>query len=268
MKTLPKIPVLLITTNMMCSFIRADFNLAKTTEIIGSCEESHLSLDLSGADFIEAQTIGQNLQVNTTVEHLDLSDQYMNGECASVIMSALKDNNTITCINLSDNLIDFISYDYNPTARKNKTLKTIILTNNLLTGDSAQSIAKMMLANEALEEIYIAENHIGEEMLRKIARVVSLQIKGSGKEWRYDAIEGKLLKVTSSDEKTESKKVVKQEVRNTTEDFDDDDIPNRKYKKPGTKKQKWREKKFLAEPSSFSEEEKTESDSSSVEGEY
>ena len=262
---------------MMCSFIRADFDLAEAIAAIESCEGPRLSLDLSGANLTEAQIIGQELQVNTTIEYLDLSKSSMNRGCAYAIMNALKDNKTITYLDLSDNLMDdstpcstgdFTSYVFDPTAEKNKTLKTIDLSNNLLTNNSAQSIAKMILANEALEEIYVGGNYFSENKLQKITYVVSDTIKGSGKEWRYDAIEGKLLKVTSSDEKTESKKVVKQEVRNTTEDFDDDDIPNRKYKKPGTKKQKWREEKFLAEPSSFSEEEKTESDSSSVEGEY
>ena len=266
MKTLPKIPVLLIITNMMCGFIHADFDLAKIIKTIGSCEGPRLSLDLSGDkfDLIVAQIIGQNLQFNTTIEHLDLSNNGMNGECASAIMNALKDNPTITCLDLSNNLIDSISYKFDSTAEQNKALKTIILTNNLLKNDSAQSMAKMILANEALEEIYVGGNYFSENKLQQITYVVSDKIKESGKKWRYDAIEEKLLKVTASDEKTELRKVVTKEVRTPIEYFDEDDIPNWKHRRQETEKQKWRKKKTLAEPSSVSEEEKTESDSSST----
>lgn len=291
MKTLPKIPVLLIVANTICSFIRAD--LAEAIEAIRINKDPEFRLETwEGFDLTDAQIVGQNLRFNTTIEHLDLSKNDINGECAfaiantlkdnttityldlsnncitgecaSAIMNTLKNNTTITYLDLSDNLIDTISYEFKPGTEKNKTLKTIVLSDNLLNNDCARSIAEIILANEALEEIYIGGNSFGEIKLHEITYVVSNQPRKSW--WMYDKTEQKLLLANSEESKIAAQKahaeLIAYKKRKEAEKRSHRIGKNSDGKQ--TKGPKWRKKKTLAEPFSVSEEEKTESDSSST----
>ncbi|MGX8716580.1 MAG: hypothetical protein ACSW8C_01155 [bacterium] len=258
-----------MATNMMCSFTQAD--LEEAIEAIRISKEPVLRLETwEGFDPTDAEVIGQNLQFNTTVKFLDLSNNNMYGKCASAIMNALKNNKTITCIDLSNNLIDSISYDFDPTAEKNKTLKTIILTGNVLTNDCAKSMAKMILANEALEEIYIEGNHIGEKKLCRIACCVSIELRKSW--WLYDKNKKKLLLANSEELEAAAKKAC-EELKEAGKQKAAEKFSRHKPKNSDGKQEEQgsKEPKYFnafTKSSSFSEGEQTESDSSSVEGEY
>ena len=256
MKTLPKIPALLIATNMICCFIRADFD--EVLESILICEEPIFSLDLSGnkLGLETAQNIEENLRLNWKIKQLNLSNQEMDSDSAVAMIEALKNNNTIEELNLSQNNINFISESKNCKESKeaqkhpNKTLKILNLSENPLDSSLLGRILYIMSEFMVLEEINLQGTGIEEERMKQIITSNVAEYLELSSVWRVK--DGKFIRTAPS-------------IKTSSPCFADDDTPDWKYQKPGTKKQKWREGKTLIEPSSVSEEEKTENDSSSIE---
>lgn len=234
MKRHSELLALLVTINTLCVFAKAD--LAEALDLIGSIKERHMTV----ADF---------------------SSHGLDSDDAIFALEALRNDETITKLDLSNNFISFVSQsgtlqttEENP----NRTLKTLILANNILDTNRFGRILQIMSEFEALEEIDLQGTLISERRMRDISNAAKKLINQN---WTVE--NDKLLKLKPGE--ADIPQIEETSLSSRTESSDEDDNPNWKHKKQG-KKQKWREKKTLAEP--FSEEEQTESDSSSVEGEY
>lgn len=186
MEKLPKLPALLIIASTLCTFVGADLPPG-TLELIKNNEVGELDLSEQGLNSEDAQKIGEALRHNTSLTNLDLSRNEIDVEGATCIMEALGSNTSLTHLKLNENAI--ICGDEADATRllipltKNKTLKTLDLSQNILGGFCVNVILQIADENESLGFIDLSGNSIGNRHAKRM--VLKL-----GRKWICDTRNG------------------------------------------------------------------------------
>jgi hypothetical protein len=118
-----------------------------------------------------AATFGNALAINTVLEHLNLSGNFIRDAAAQVIaINGLSFNASLVYLNLADNCVGsngaralFASIE-----TANRTLRSLILTNNLVMNDAVAGLFAMLQANAVVEEVDLRGNLIHADHLSEI----------------------------------------------------------------------------------------------------
>jgi Leucine Rich repeat len=109
------------------------------------------------------------------LSEIDLHMQDFSKDDALKIAKALKNNTSITALNLSDiYLEDTITSIITDSLTENTSVKTLNLSKNKITDKGAKAIANLIKANTAITTIDLAENNIGSRGAQDIAEAIAL----------------------------------------------------------------------------------------------
>ena len=153
MEALSKTRVLLITANILCSFCQAD-PAEEALQLVNSGEKvvDLSNWDLGSIDVI--RRLEEALKKNTAAETLNLSDNNIDDEGASIIMDALL---------------------YSETNMPDKNLKVLILTNNFLTNSCKEKVIDVMVKCSKLSCLDLRGNFIGQHFIEDVLKTTRKQ---------------------------------------------------------------------------------------------
>ena len=125
-----------------------------------------------GKDNSNIEHLKNFLKDNNTITKLNLSNNQIGPEGAIAIAAALKDNKTITTLGLHNNQIGPEGAIAIATALKDKAITGLYLGNNQIGDEGAIAIAAALKDNKAITKLGLLNNQIGPEGAKAIAAVL------------------------------------------------------------------------------------------------
>ena len=111
----------------------------------------------------------QAVEVNTTLQNLDISYNAISDDGVLFISNCLKINHTLRKLNVSGNDIgDEGIMKFSDAICVNKTLKDLNMSRNRITDEGANELSKAIQVNKTLEELNISKNCISKEGVMRI----------------------------------------------------------------------------------------------------
>ena len=142
--------------------------------LVNNCTIKELTLREAGCGNEGAKAVASILKENSTIEVVDLSENYIIGvEGAKVIAEALKQNASLQKLYLSSNSIGAEGAKAIAEALKeNRSLQKLNLQCINIGDQGAKAIAEALKENPSLRELYIGWNNIGDQGAKAIAEAL------------------------------------------------------------------------------------------------
>ena len=134
-----------------------------------------ISMKLSNINNNGAVNIAKAIQMNTTLQTLDMSSNEISDDGVIAISDYLKRNSSLEKINLSKNRITNEGAKMIAEALQlNTTLKQLDLSINKMFDDGTTAISNVLITNKSLQELNISKNEITNEGAKMIAEALQL----------------------------------------------------------------------------------------------
>ena len=134
-----------------------------------------ISLTLCNVTNNGAITIAEAIQMNTTLQKLNISNNSISDDGAAAISDGLKNNNSLQELNISRNEITNEGAQYIAEAiQVNTTLEKINVSCNAISDDGAVAIIYSLQFNTSLQELNMSRNKITSEGAEKITEVIQV----------------------------------------------------------------------------------------------
>ncbi|BFZ18625.1 hypothetical protein BsWGS_21664 [Bradybaena similaris] len=133
-----------------------------TTYFLRHINDNHLSMkhhDLTGD---EMKAVAVSLATNTTITVLDLSDNWLGQEAGLAICEALRENCFITDLNLSDNHLSLCAEKLCHIIKQNNTLSRVNISGNGFDDQCAGYLSDLIMYTTKLEYLNLSHNNLGE----------------------------------------------------------------------------------------------------------
>ena len=134
-----------------------------------------ISLKLCNINNNGAVNIAKAIQMNTTLQTLDMSNNKISDDGVIAISDYLKRNSLLEKLNLSKNKITDKGANMIAEALQlNTTLKQLDLSINKIFGDGATAISNILITNKSLQELNMSKNEITNKGAKMIAEALQL----------------------------------------------------------------------------------------------
>ena len=134
-----------------------------------------ISLTLCNIGNNGAITLAEAIQVNTTLQKINISNNSISDDGAAAISNSLKVNSSLQELNISRNKITSEGTKYIAEAiQVNTILEKLDLSCNAVSDDGAAAISDSLKFNTSLQELNISHNGIANKGIKVIAKVIQI----------------------------------------------------------------------------------------------
>ncbi|GJQ14890.1 hypothetical protein GpartN1_g6681.t1 [Galdieria partita] len=163
--------------SLKASFDYLSLQISPTSDVpfepLWMTDETRLGLNNRKIDSNGLKYLSEALKENDTLTELNIAWNTITSEGAKYLSEALKENDTLTVLNIGDNNITSEGAKYLSEALKeNDTLTELYIDNNNITSEGAKYLREALKENDTLTKLYIGGNNITSECVKYLSEAL------------------------------------------------------------------------------------------------
>jgi Ran GTPase-activating protein (RanGAP) involved in mRNA processing and transport len=148
-------------------------NISIEQLIFESGREWTVDLDEQNITDRDMKTIVKHAIIKNRCKRIRLRDNNITSQGASILSEGLNHNTTLESLDLRNNYISDLGVQSLSLAIMHSNLKTLNLESNGITAEGAQYLAQMIKNNQTLTELYVSKNHLGDRGVELLSNALN-----------------------------------------------------------------------------------------------